>query len=305
MKIHYLAALALMVAMPAQALVITPLVVVAEATAETPGGANSDNQLTTGTASVNESSSYTVTDSSGFSVTDTVFATALQRDDGFSYIELRVETNGQRGFASTGKLSGYGAEASTFFALEYFNNGSTPVSPIFNFSLSNIAAETATAGGPAVEAELTFDAYVNGGGDSYSASATARATYNNPQIVNQNNMSGSVVPYNCVPGFCFNAAYIFNDISDAILVGVLNPGQRKEVIVEMSAELTFIGIEQGAYARIRDPNGGPVLTYSTTFANVPGGPGPGPSPVPAPATWLLMLGGLYAATRRRGAPGKS
>lgn len=194
--------------------------------------------------------------------------------------------------AATGEISGYGAQGKTEFVLEYRTDGAVAVAPILNFTVSNIAAETATfLSDPPVEVDFTFDAFANGGGDRYSASATARATYNNAEIVNQNNMSGTANQYECTFGLCFRAAYIFDDISDAILVGVLNPGNIATIVVEMTAELTFNGLEQGAYARIRDSNGS-GLTYWTTFADVPTGR------APAPATWLQMLAGIFAILRR-------
>lgn len=299
MKGHYLAALALLAAAPAHALVITPVFVYAEATAKTPGGSNTDSKSGGTSANATESSSYTVTVPGFGSTTDTVDAAAYQRDDGFSRIELNVESNGQFPIATTGKLTEYGAEGKTALYLEYFNDEALAIAPIFNFSLSNVAADTTHAGGDPVEAEFKFDVSSSGSGDSFSASATARSTYNNAEIVNQNNMSGNAVPYECSSGFCFRAAYLFDDIMDSISVGLLDPGATATVFVDMSAETTFNGTEQGAYARIQDPNGGSAFSYTTTFANVGGPP---PSQVPLTSTALLFmggLGGLFAVRRRK------
>ena len=297
MKLYCCTALAMLVTAPAQALIITPFAVGADATAKTAGGNDNDSQIfATGTASATATSNHTVTypDGNGgtISTTDSVTAAAYQRDDGFSYIELKVDGDVYN-VASTGTDSEFGGEASTVLALHYYNDGVDPVSPIFNFTLSSIAADTATFGDEPVEAEISFDAYVSGGGDSFSASATARSSYNQAEIVDANNMSGTVQPYECDFGVCFRAAYIFDDITDALLLGVLNPGEWVDVIVEMGAKTSFRAYEEGAYARIRDPNGGAVFAYSTTFDNLV----TPPAPAPVPATWLLLIGGLAAVRR--------
>ncbi len=297
MKVHYLAALTLLATAPAHALIITPLFVYAEATAETPGGSNTDSKSGGTSADVTESSSYTVTVPGFGSTTDTVDAAAYQRDDGFSRIELKVESNGHYSVATTGELTGYGAEGKTALYLEYFNDEALAIAPFFNFTLSNIAADTTFAAGDPVEAEFKFDVSSSGSVDSFSASATARSTYNNAEIVNQNNMTGNAVPYECSFGFCFRAAYLFDDVMDSISVGLLDPGEIATVFVGMSAKTTFMGTEQGAYARIQDPNGGSAFSYNTTFADVGT-----PSQVPEPSTVLLLmsgLGGLIAVRRRK------
>ncbi len=289
--LRYFVLFALFAAAPAQALIITPLSVHAEATAETPGGSNSDSQTTTGTASVNQTSTYTKS-AGGHSTTDTVTAKAYQRTDGLSRIELKVKNSDSSDayFAATGENSGYGARGLTKLTLEYKNDGSQDVSPIFNFSLSDIYAETFNGGSGPVEVNFDYKAYVLGGGDSYNASGTARHEYNNAQFINANNMSASIAHADCMFGVCNKALYSFGDISDSIMVGLLHPNDIANIVVEMSVQLNFNGLEQGAYARIQDPNGGSAFNYWTTFANAPGGS----ATVPEPTTWLLILNGLLA-----------
>lgn len=290
-------AVGLLAAAPTNALTITPLAVIANTTAETPGGLESDSEtFGSGSASATSVSSYTVTDSFG-STTDTVTAAAFQRDDGFSYIELKVDSNGFPNVAATGKLSGYGATADTAFVLDYYNDGAAAVNPIFNFTLSSIAAVLFHGGGgpDPVEAKFNFKTHILEGGDSFSASATAQGNYNDFQLVDANNMSATIVTSDCFFGVCQTGNYIFDDITESIAVGLLNPGERKTVVVEMGAETIFNGTELGAYARIKDPSGGPAFTYDTTFVPV------GPTPVPLPASAFLLLGafGSLVALRRR------
>lgn len=283
----------LLAAAPASALTITSLAVIADVTAKTPGGEKHDQKgFENGTASTTRVSTYTVTDPLGSS-TDTVTAAAFQRDDGFSFIELKVDNTDRENMAATGERTGYGAKAFTVFAMIYRNDGPDAINPIFNFTLSNISATLFFGGGEdPVEAKFKFDAGVfsasghDDGGDSFSASATAKGEYNDFQLVDANNMSASITRQDCSFDVCYEGKFNFDDISDSISLGILNPGDEKLVTVNMQAETIFNGGEQGAYARIKDPNGGNVFSYSTTFAPV------GPAPVPLPASAFLLLGGL-------------
>lgn len=261
--------------------------------------ANVDVNGTTNGAGSPPSAFATATDTvTSFGVTDTITGTAIQNENGFSSLELTVESDGFEGFASTGQDGAVNNRATAIRQITFTNNTSFATVGTFSFSLSGIELETYRVGGGAdSEAKVSFAVGATNG-STFDAEMTLRGTLPNSgplhEIVSASNFGGSVVTSECVSASsCYKGTVNVTPLSDSITLGVIAPGDSVSVTTTFDIETSFSRNENGAQARAIDPS-----TYSWTFAPV-GGPQPAPIPVPAGA-WLMLSGlGAIAVLRRR------
>lgn len=218
--------------------------------------------------------------------TDAIEASAYQHENGVSYV--RAFASDPYGMGYSGDGTEENGEAWTAITYTFFNDGPDTIAPIFNFTLSDIIVSAFTAGGAAPNASIVFG--VSSIAETYSARVEVQGDYNHPKITTDN-IDGVSSQSECGGSTCYRTTWT-GSASGSISVGAIASGESGYASVTMFANATFEGYEDGAYAQIWDPNGGPVFTYSVTD-DVP------VSPVPLPASGLLLLGALSLVGLRR------
>lgn len=227
---------------------------------------------------------------------DTLNGTAIQNENGFSFLELTVDHNGYEGLAATGDITEINNRATAIRKITFTNDTAVAQQGTFSFSISGIKLETFHAGGGPTDPEAKVEFSLGASnGETFDASMTLRATYppggQNHEIVDANQFSGSVVTSDCYAGHCQTGTVNVDPLSRTISLGLLDPGQSVSVTTTFDIYTVFNATELGAQARAQDPG-----SYSWSFT-----PLTSVAAVPLPAgAWLMLSAmGLTAALRRR------